>query len=56
MPWTDFPASAIRLAETLRTLYRLANRVNNSSVMTPDERRDISGRMQTLLRKAEQVE
>ena len=52
-----FPGKCYQIdAETLRALYRLANRVNNSSVMTPDERRDISGRMQTLLRKAEQVE
>ena len=53
-----FPGKCYQIdAETLRALYRLANRINNiTSVMTPDERRDLSGRMCTLLRKAEQVE
>jgi hypothetical protein len=43
--------------ETLRALYRFSIRLNdNSTVMSPDERRDLAHRMRALLRKAQPVE
>ena len=53
----QFPGKLYQIdAETLRALYRLANRFNDSSVITPDERSNLAGRMKVLLRTTEQVE
>jgi hypothetical protein len=52
-----FPGKLYQIdAETLRALYRLSNRLNDTTVMTPDERRNLAQRMHALLRKSEQVE
>ncbi len=41
----------------MRALYRLSNRLNdNSTMMPPDERRELAHRIRALLRKAQPVE
>jgi hypothetical protein len=50
-----FPGTLYQIdGETVRALYRLSIRLNdNSTVMSPDDRRDLAHRMRALLRKAQ---